>query len=84
MSATDSIARDKLSPPEEFPFPFSPYGIQKDFMRELYATLEESKIGLFESPTGTVLAGWHIITIIMVDMRVYPAGKINEFDLWGA
>lgn len=37
-----------------FPFPFPPYPIQKDFMAELYKVLEAGKIGIFESPTGTV------------------------------
>ena len=37
-----------------FPFPFPPYPIQKDFMEELYKVLEAGKIGIFESPTGTV------------------------------
>lgn len=37
-----------------FPFPFTPYSIQKDFMAVLYQVLENGKIGIFESPTGTV------------------------------
>lgn len=37
-----------------FPFPFTPYSIQKDFMAALYQVLEDGKIGIFESPTGTV------------------------------
>lgn len=45
---------DVLEPPEEFQFPFPPYTIQKDFMANLYRTLEEGKLGIFESPTGTV------------------------------
>uniref|UniRef100_A0A4X2K4D5 DEAD/H-box helicase 11 n=1 Tax=Vombatus ursinus TaxID=29139 RepID=A0A4X2K4D5_VOMUR len=36
-----------------FPFPYTPYSIQKDFMAELYRVLEAGKIGIFESPTGT-------------------------------
>ncbi|XP_023612503.1 LOW QUALITY PROTEIN: putative ATP-dependent RNA helicase DDX11-like protein 8 [Myotis lucifugus] len=36
-----------------FPFPFTPYSIQKDFMTVLYQVLEDGKIGIFESPTGT-------------------------------
>lgn len=42
-----------MEPPEEFPFPFPAYEIQKQFMRELYNCLENGKLGLFESPTGT-------------------------------
>lgn len=40
--------------PEDFSFPFKPYNIQVDFMRSLYKALNEGKIGIFESPTGTV------------------------------
>lgn len=43
-----------LEVPNEFSFPCSPYNIQKDFMSNLYKVLEESKLGIFESPTGTV------------------------------
>jgi len=42
-----------MEPPEEFPFPFPAYDIQKQFMTKLYNCLEDGKIGLFESPTGT-------------------------------
>lgn len=37
-----------------FKFPFKPYSIQEDFMKKLYYTLDNDKIGIFESPTGTV------------------------------
>ena len=40
--------------PDKFEFPFDPYDIQVGFMRSLYQTLEQGKIGIFESPTGTV------------------------------
>ena len=43
-----------LEPPQEFPFPFTPYSIQKDLMHNLYVAIEEKKLGIFESPTGTV------------------------------
>ncbi|KAI9478738.1 MAG: ATP-dependent RNA helicase-like protein chl1 [Benjaminiella poitrasii] len=38
---------------ESFGFPFEPYNIQRDFMKELYNVLSEGKLGIFESPTGT-------------------------------
>ncbi|XP_076648589.1 ATP-dependent DNA helicase DDX11 isoform X2 [Halictus rubicundus] len=38
---------------EEFPFPFPPYTIQNQFMKELYKCLENGNLGIFESPTGT-------------------------------
>uniref|UniRef100_A0A7M4FK57 DEAD/H-box helicase 11 n=1 Tax=Crocodylus porosus TaxID=8502 RepID=A0A7M4FK57_CROPO len=36
-----------------FPFPFSPYRIQEEFMAALYRALEAGGVGIFESPTGT-------------------------------
>ncbi|XP_050294645.1 ATP-dependent DNA helicase DDX11 [Anthonomus grandis grandis] len=42
-----------LPVPEEFPFPFKSYEIQLEFMKCLYSVLEEKKLGIFESPTGT-------------------------------
>ncbi|CAL9695345.1 unnamed protein product [Knipowitschia caucasica] len=36
-----------------FPFPYQPYSIQEQFMQALYRTLEDGKVGIFESPTGT-------------------------------
>ncbi|CAH4038213.1 unnamed protein product [Pieris brassicae] len=37
----------------QFSFPFTPYDIQKKFMSELYKTIDDRKLGIFESPTGT-------------------------------
>ena len=46
---------NELVLPNEFPFPYSqPYDIQLNFMKSLYKTLELKRIGIFESPTGTV------------------------------
>jgi len=42
-----------VSPPQ-FSFPFNPYDIQKKFMASLFLALEEKKLAIFESPTGTV------------------------------
>lgn len=36
-----------------FPFPYQPYVIQEQFMEALYRTLDQGKVGIFESPTGT-------------------------------
>ncbi|KAK9249421.1 helicase C-terminal domain-containing protein [Lipomyces tetrasporus] len=41
------------SPYRDFHHPYTPYKIQLDFMNALYDTIEEGKIGIFESPTGT-------------------------------
>nr|XP_020857160.1 ATP-dependent DNA helicase DDX11 isoform X1 [Phascolarctos cinereus]XP_020857161.1 ATP-dependent DNA helicase DDX11 isoform X1 [Phascolarctos cinereus]XP_020857162.1 ATP-dependent DNA helicase DDX11 isoform X1 [Phascolarctos cinereus] len=49
MNMADQIQEGSI----HFPFPYTPYSIQKDFMAELYRVLEAGKIGIFESPTGT-------------------------------
>jgi hypothetical protein len=36
---------EKMDPPDEFPFPFPPYDIQKDFMKALFTTLNEGEKG---------------------------------------
>jgi chromosome transmission fidelity protein 1 len=46
-----------LLPPTDitaYNFPFQPYDIQCEFMKRLYQVIEEGKVGIFESPTGTV------------------------------
>ncbi|XP_034032472.1 ATP-dependent DNA helicase DDX11 [Thalassophryne amazonica] len=37
----------------QFPFPYQPYTIQEQFMKALYSALDQGKVGIFESPTGT-------------------------------
>jgi len=37
-----------------FKFPFVPYDIQYEFMRNLYEAIEHRNIAILESPTGTV------------------------------
>uniref|UniRef100_A0A3P8T7N2 ATP-dependent DNA helicase DDX11 n=1 Tax=Amphiprion percula TaxID=161767 RepID=A0A3P8T7N2_AMPPE len=37
----------------QFPFPYQPYNIQEEFMQALYSALDQGKVGIFESPTGT-------------------------------
>ncbi|NXU43716.1 DDX11 helicase, partial [Drymodes brunneopygia] len=36
-----------------FPFPYTPYRIQEQFMEALYGALDAGRVGIFESPTGT-------------------------------
>lgn len=45
-----------LETPETFPaFPYDPpYDIQVDLMRHLYSAVENRKVAIVESPTGTV------------------------------
>ena len=49
---------EKLIPPDKFPFPFEPYDIQKDFMEALYNCIENKQVGIFESPTGSLMKDW--------------------------
>jgi chromosome transmission fidelity protein 1 len=37
----------------DFCHPYLPYDIQLQFMKDLYRTIEQGKVGIFESPTGT-------------------------------
>ena len=58
------VQQDEECGPVKFPFPFPPYPIQEDFMKNLYQALDGGKIGIFESPTGTVrLAVWPSLTL---------------------
>ena len=45
-----------LTTPDIFPaFPYDPpYSIQLDLMRHLYSSIENKKVSIVESPTGTV------------------------------
>jgi chromosome transmission fidelity protein 1 len=38
---------------QDFCHPYEPYDIQSDFMNNLYHCIEDGKVGIFESPTGT-------------------------------
>lgn len=60
MSSVPGIVSEEISlslpTPTEFPaFPYSPpYPIQVDLMRHLYTSIEQKKVTIVESPTGTV------------------------------
>ncbi|KAG0256690.1 hypothetical protein DFQ27_005550, partial [Actinomortierella ambigua] len=55
LSLEQQSPKGALTPPTTFPaFPYpTPYNIQLDFMRNLYTCIENRKVGIFESPTGT-------------------------------
>lgn len=38
---------------KDFHHPFEPYDIQQEFMEALYECIEQGRVGIFESPTGT-------------------------------
>lgn len=50
---SSEIRSKRLPTPSEFAFPYVPYAIQEEFMRALFSVIENSRIGIFESPTGT-------------------------------
>ncbi|KAF2724334.1 DNA repair helicase [Polychaeton citri CBS 116435] len=39
--------------PKDFHHPFQPYAIQQQFMEAVFDCIENKKVGIFESPTGT-------------------------------
>lgn len=39
---------------KDFHHPYTPYAIQETFMSTVYKVLEDGKVGILESPTGTV------------------------------
>lgn len=39
---------------QEFPFPYTPYPSQVEFMKCLYSALDTGRLAIMESPTGTV------------------------------
>lgn len=45
------------SPVKEFHHPYKPYDIQSELMNVIYECIAEGKIGILESPTGTLLLG---------------------------
>lgn len=82
-----------MEPPSDFPFPFTPYPIQADFMKNLYICLENGNLGIFESPTGTgktlsIICGalkWLIDNeerqkSLLLDKQVELDAKIKEIE----
>jgi len=49
--------------------PFTPYHVQKEFMSMVYKCLEDGKVGIFESPTGTVCT--YSLTTVLKRRRRY-------------
>jgi chromosome transmission fidelity protein 1 len=47
---------DRMEKSLDFHHPYTPYAIQETFMETVYQVLEEGKVGILESPTGTVSA----------------------------
>jgi superfamily II DNA or RNA helicase len=60
--ATDDVEEDSHATVAKMDFhhPYTPYDIQEEFMSTVYQTLEEGKLGILESPTGTVSSFYFI------------------------
>lgn len=60
MSAINHALHDQQDDDDEplldkdFHHPYTPYDVQKQFMSAVYQCLVERKVGILESPTGTV------------------------------
>ena len=68
---------EELKIPDKFRFPFEPYSIQVDFMKKLFKTVEEKKIGIFESPTGTGKS----LSIICSGESYFMSHKLDESSM---
>ena len=55
-SSSSSAPDDGGGEHEHFHFPFEPYTIQSALMKQLLQTIDDRRVGIFESPTGTVRA----------------------------
>lgn len=73
----------------QFPFPYQPYNIQQDFMQALYSALNQGKVGIFESPTGTVCMPLHerndqcvSCFTSLIAVNVCYVGEVTESDMW--
>ena len=53
---------------QNFGFPYeTPYKTQIELMNDIYDVIESRKIGLFESPTGTVIFMFEFILFILIN-----------------
>ena len=76
----------------DFHHPYTPYDIQELFMSTVYQTLEDSKVGILESPTGTVGCPSQrvdifakmitLISSICPKLRLSSPGQISQSNLW--
>ena len=60
---------------QNFHHPYTPYTIQETFMSTVYQVLQEGKVGILESPTGTV----SICTLIPRDLKKFSYPQSLKF-----
>ena len=54
----------------DYHHPYRPYDIQNDLMNVIHQCIEDQKVGIFESPTGTVMHGGSKSSSIAVMSRL--------------
>jgi hypothetical protein len=80
--ASDALQDDGASPsqvarvPRDFHHPYTPYAIQETFMSTVYQVLDEGKIGILESPTGTVSSNCSLIS--PRDYTLLPLRRLEQ------
>jgi hypothetical protein len=74
-------AQDKSShDSRDFHHPYTPYSIQETFMSTVYQVLEDGKVGILESPTGTVSFSLHSIHVIFASPLERKSGILFTFE----
>jgi hypothetical protein len=53
----------------DFHHPYTPYEIQETFMSTVYQVLDEGKVGILESPTGTVSAAYFVLEFKRLNLK---------------
>eukprot|EP00794_Sanderia_malayensis_P007331 gene7330-8151_t len=79
MASLEDNAEERFLEPGYFSFPFVPYDIQEQFMKQLYTAIEQKKIGIFESPTGTGKS-LSLICGALTWLRDYELKQQKEMD----
>ncbi|KAN0101688.1 DNA repair helicase [Hyaloscypha variabilis] len=73
---------DEMEKSHDFHHPYNPYAIQETFMETVYQVLEEGKIGILESPTGTGKS-LSLICGALTWLRDHKAKAFEEGLNWG-
>lgn len=58
---------------KDFHHPYEPYEIQQDLMVAIYNCMQDGKIGIFESPTGTVGLQSALISLYFVKKSLWDS-----------
>jgi hypothetical protein len=72
---------ERQQPSNEFHFPFDPYDIQTQLMKQMLTTIDNRHVGIFESPTGTVSPRCCRLAY-PAHTTILPAGQIAQSHMW--